>query len=196
MQLVHEHCCRWWNTWDRKASLREWQISQIFNSSVTIHASFYRLRVIPFWIKSYFILLEIKILLLFEESASKPADNASGVSGSSENRLHNVVVQCQCCVRVSVDTEKAAAGGGHRGFPPPPPPQAVSRHQLLRWYDSQQPLQGPRTQWSPEPVITIGTRAYQQGDLTLRWVAANITQVSWVDGGRVKLCVGCGKKNV
>ena len=36
MQLVHQHCCRWWNTWDRKASLREWQISQIFNSSVAI----------------------------------------------------------------------------------------------------------------------------------------------------------------
>ena len=82
---MHEHCCRWWNTWDRKASLREWQISQIFNSSVTIHASFYRLRVIPLWIKIYFILLEIQILLLFEESASKSADNASGVSGSSES---------------------------------------------------------------------------------------------------------------
>ena len=39
-------------------------------------------------------------------------------------------------------------------------------------------------------VITIVIRAHQQGDLTLRWVAANITQVSWVDGGRVKLCVG------
>ena len=97
------------------------------------------------WIKSYFILLEIQILLLFEEAASKSADNASGVSEST------VVVVAQCCVRVSVDTEKAAAGGGHRGFPPPPPPQAVSRHQLLHWYDSQQPLQGPRTLWSPEP---------------------------------------------
>ena len=78
---------------------------------------------------SYFILLEIQILLLFEEAASKSADNASGVS---ESRLQRVVVVAQCCVRVSVDTEKAAAGGGHRGFPPPPPPQAVSRHQLLR----------------------------------------------------------------
>ena len=38
-------------------------------------------------------------------------------------------------------------------------------------------------------VIIIVIRAYQQGDLILRWVAANITQVSWVDGGRVKLCV-------
>ena len=80
--------------------------------------------------KVIFILLEIQILLLFEESASKSADNASGVSESRLQRV--VVVVAQCCVRVSVDTEKAAAGGGHRGFPPPPPPQAVSRHQLLR----------------------------------------------------------------
>ena len=143
---------------------------------------------------SYFILLEIKILLLFEESASKSADNASGVSGSSAVRA-DCRVWWWCNTQCNVVSESVLT--------PRKPRLEADTAAFLRRLHRKQYLgiscyadmtvsnhcRDPGHCDHQSRVITIVTRAHQQGDLILRWVAANITQVSWVDGGRVKLCV-------
>ena len=114
--------------------------------------------------KVIFILLEIQILLLFEESASKPADNASGVSGSSAGWWwwRNVVSE-------SVLT------------PRKPRLEADTAAFLLRLHRKQylgiscyadmtvsNHCRDPGHCDHQSRVITIVTRAHQQGDLILR----------------------------